>query len=146
MEIRIEASVRLRLTRLTAIYHQRGQEQGMPSLESLEHVRKIGTCKNGSEPISASAFSPDGRWLATASEDGTLNFWNETVGFERPRHTKRCEEGSYCALSGSHDARYLACAVGRRGVEIWDARNAALAWREQTLPNNHVTCLAWAPH
>ena len=65
--------------------------------------------------VAAVAFSPDGRWLATACTDKTARVWNATTGQELHRlsHRNRVEDVAF-----SPDGRRMATASGKT-IQIW---------------------------
>ncbi|KAI0758700.1 WD40-repeat-containing domain protein [Fomes fomentarius] len=75
--------------------------------------------------VDALAASPDGRWIASASEDETLILWRVDRGHGGPAHLKVavdwCTGQDIEKLQFSPDSRYIA-SVAATGVEIciWD--------------------------
>src|SRR5262249_6401895 len=66
-------------------------------------------------------FHPDGRWLASGGEDGTLILWDPGTG--RIVRTLRGNIGGVNGLAFSPDGRWLAASSGIQGrgeVLLWD--------------------------
>ena len=86
------------------------------------------------DAISAVAFSPDGRWLAT----GVRGQHRPAVGRRRPQRRTRssCDghEGDVYAVAFSPDGRWLATGVGDNTARLWDVRRP----RRRT----HASCTA----
>ncbi len=82
-------------------------------------------------------FSPNGRWIATAGEDGTARVWDAATGepVSPPlRHKKLVERVAF-----SPDGRLLATAGGDGVARVWDAADrqadhlhARARWRSTT--------------
>jgi WD40 repeat protein/serine/threonine protein kinase len=88
------------------------------------------------------AASPDGRWLATAGDDGTVRLWEPDSG--RLARALVGHESGVRALAWSPDGKTLASAGGDRTVRLWDAGSGRPL---RTLPGHtdSVLALAWAP-
>jgi WD40 repeat protein len=73
-------------------------------------------------PVLGVAFSPDGRWLATASADRTAVVWNAATGdkrFSKPLQ----HNGDVLAIEFSLDGRRLVTASADGTARLWDAAN-----------------------
>jgi WD40 repeat protein len=76
--------------------------------------------------VSAVAFSPDGRWLVTASNDGTARLWD----VENPAPEPTVLEGylygyDVNAITFSPNGRWLATAGNGGTARLWDMENPA---------------------
>ena len=88
-------------------------------------------------------FSPDGRTLATTSDDGTVKLWNTATGNE-----VRALRGHATHLAYSPDGRTIALVSSGRNLMLWDpatangvrAKGATSAWIYGLVfsPNGHT--------
>jgi WD40 repeat protein len=96
----------------------------------------------GQLEIRAVAWSLDGRWLASGSDDRTVRVWEAESGQELLRlegHTK-----SVNSVSCSPDGRWLASGSDDNSVRIWDAETG----RERRRLDGHensVYSVSWSP-
>jgi WD40 repeat protein/class 3 adenylate cyclase/predicted Ser/Thr protein kinase len=88
-------------------------------LGALEHGSRIRAWLQGFDsPVNATAFSPDGRLLATTTHDGTT-LWD--TGTWRPvGQPLRSSQGGWEGVDFSPNGRMLAIAGGKGRVELWE--------------------------
>ena len=69
-------------------------------------------------PVYSVAFSPDGQYLATATQDGVVRLWRAKTGQEL-RKWQAHEANATCVVF-SPDGRYLASGGWDEKVKVWD--------------------------
>src|SRR5206468_11675324 len=89
-------------------------------LGALEHGSRIRAWLQGFDsPVVATAFSPHGRLLATATSLNGTTLWSTTTW--RPIGPPlRSSQGSWEGVDFSPDGRTLAIAGGKGRIELWD--------------------------
>ena len=65
------------------------------------------------------AFSPDGRQIARASDDGTIKVWDATTG-EQVLAIKG-DQSDACSVADRHDGRRSDRASYDGTIRVWDA-------------------------
>ena len=110
--------------------------------EAIADVDEIVEALDRQAPVSAIAFSPDGRLIASGSEDHMVRIWQIETG----RLVRRLEGHSsiVTAVAFSPDGGAVASASNDRTVRLWDARSGRLL---RTLQGHvyHVYAVAFDP-
>ncbi len=110
--------------------------QWKPGSEGVEYIEHEG--------ISAIAFSPKGKYLATAGRDHTARVWDVSNGREIARmpHDPTFSD-AWRAVAFSPDGRYLATGNGSKTARVWDAKSGEEVAR--ITHENNVRDIAFYP-
>ena len=95
--------------------------------------------------LTALAFSPDGRRVATAHEGGALRLWDAGAGVEMCPAVRLGEAREVTALAFAPDGKSLAAAGRDRVVRLFDTGTGAQTAEFLTTANEGIACLAFAP-
>ncbi|MFF7990510.1 WD40 repeat domain-containing protein [Kitasatospora xanthocidica] len=96
-----------------------GHANGVVQLWDLSTQTKLGTALRGhADAVTATAFSPDGRFLATAGRD--IQLWKVASG-EMIHEPLTCQQEQVQTLAFSPDGRLLAAITGARGQKQEEA-------------------------
>jgi small GTP-binding protein len=91
-----------------------GASGGLPP-----EVRLLRMLKGHHDAVRSVSFSPDGSYLASASDDETIRLWEVSSGKELRQF--RGHQGAVRSASFSPDGKYLASAGFEKAVRLWEA-------------------------
>ncbi len=92
--------------------------------------------------VSSVAWSPNGQFLVTTSEDRKARIWNTKT--PALVHTLSGHAGAVFDAAFSPDGRLVASGSADRTVRVWDARTGACV-KTLTGPTAEVYSVAWSP-
>ena len=122
LEIDPERSILLALQAVNKTYTVDGtvQPEAEDALHRAVQASRVELNLSGhSESVWTAVFSPDGKYIATASLDNTAKVWNAVTGEELL--TLVCSQERGCnAAAFSPDGKFLATAGGDTIVRVWE--------------------------
>jgi eukaryotic-like serine/threonine-protein kinase len=101
-----------------------------PAADLAHRVSRRATLQGHNGPVWSVSFSPDGRILATGSDDTTLRFWDVATGSELA--VLSGHRSAVFAAAFAHSGEFLASGSGDGTIRIWDV---ATRKERTTLPH-----------
>jgi WD40 repeat protein len=92
--------------------------------------------------VTSVAYSPNGKYIASGSDDGTVRVWDATTA--TLRHTLTGHDSRVTSVSFSPDGKYIASGSYDWTVRVWDATTATLR-HTLTGHDSLVTSVSFSP-
>ena len=102
--------------RFSQITEMRGKHEDWPL---RQHVLKGHT-----DCVWSVAFSPDGRYIVSGSEDNTIRVWGAQMGVQVGK-TLKGHTGLVLSVAFSPDGRYIVSGSSDETLQIWDVQTGA---------------------
>ncbi|HEU5199042.1 MAG TPA: serine/threonine-protein kinase [Ktedonobacterales bacterium] len=99
------------------------------------------TYRGHSNTVNAVAWSPDGKRIASGSDDGTMQVWNATNGSFAVTYGV---SNTVNAVAWSPDGKYIASGSQDTTVQVWDASNGGNIYTYHG-HSYFVGSVAWSP-
>jgi WD40 repeat protein len=108
----------------------------------LFHQRRVIIYRGHSQKVTGVAWSPDGRRIASTSNDKSMQLWDAIT--HRTGFLHRNALGSMNSVAWSPDSHFIASGGNDKTVQVWDAitRNSICIYQGHT---GYVTTVAWSP-
>jgi WD40 repeat protein len=94
-----------------------GEDRVTAQIREITSGKLIASLNHGNS-VNALAFSPDGKWIVTASEDGTAQVWETMSG--KPVGQSLKHQGTILDVVFSTDGKYVATASLDKSALIWE--------------------------
>ncbi|CAO2654463.1 Nn.00g111960.m01.CDS01 [Neocucurbitaria sp. VM-36] len=107
------------------------------------HYKPTLILRGHKKPISAVRFSPDGKWIASASADCTIKLWDAHTGLLE--HTLEGHLAGVSTITWSSDSRILASGSDDKSIRLWDVRTGLAHPTPFIGHHNYVYSIAFSP-
>jgi WD40 repeat protein len=126
---------------LQPVSQKKSQRQTTPT-QVRPQANTLYICQGHSGRIAAVAWSPDGKYIASASYDKTVLVWNATNG--QQLLTYQGHNARVNAINWSPDSKYLVSASDDQSAQVWEATTGEQI-RSYNGHNGPLLTVAWSP-
>jgi len=103
-----------------------GRDIGRIRLHDFKTGEIVGVLKDHQNVVLDLAFSPDGKWLASASYDGTVRIWSTKDGYSsKPAYVLSEHSAAVFAVRWLPDSQHLVSGSFDQTVKLWDLQKIA---------------------
>ncbi|MEH2237387.1 nSTAND1 domain-containing NTPase, partial [Nostoc sp.] len=111
-------------------------------LNTVHNVAAPNTLGGHANEVSAVSFSPDGKMLASGSDDNTVKLWDTST--DKVIKTLTGHTNSVCSVSFSPDGKMLASGSDDNTVKLWDTSTGKVI-KTLTGHTNSVCSISFSP-
>jgi COMPASS component SWD3 len=107
------------------------------------HYKPTFILRGHKKGIAAVRFSPDGRWIASASADCTIKIWDARNG--KLEHTLEGHLAGVSTIAWSHDSKILASGSDDKSIRLWNVSTGMAHPTPFIGHHNYVYSIAFSP-
>ncbi len=117
--------------------------QAQPLVQLPPGVTLRRTLRGHTGAVFRFAWSPDGKWLASPSQDNTIRIWDTVSG--EVVHTLEEHTAPVVSMAWSPDGQMLASAAHDKTVRLWSAETGQSLLTLEGHTHSFVSSVAWSP-
>ncbi|KAI0575869.1 WD40 repeat [Pyrenophora tritici-repentis] len=119
------------------------QDQGQDHKPTSLHYAPTLILRGHKKAVSCIKFSPDGRYIASASADCTIKIWDAITG--ALEHTLEGHLAGISTISWSPDSKILASGSDDKSIRLWDPHTGLAHPTPFIGHHNYVYSIAFSP-